>query len=212
MDEVAIKALEGLRESRDLHHEVAEYASGLESGAHYTMDFLVVAVLNRSMALTRGFCDLIESRNFLAAAPLVRLQLDSCLRFMAAMSASNPNEVADKVLAGTPISNLKDRAGNRMHDRYLKEKLAEKYPWVLDVYKHTSGFVHLSEKHIFNALHITDRKERTVLLKVGEEDAFVPQWAYLQAIRTFKEITEILLGLVMAWGHIKREYEGDRTK
>ena len=208
MGEAVEKALKGLRETPRRHYEVAEYASGLQSGAHYPMDFLVVAVLNRSLALTRGFCDLIESRNFLAAAPLIRLQLDSCLRFWAALSVPNPNDVADEILKGTPVSHLKDRDGKKMNDGYLKKRLAEKYPWVSEVYEHTSGFIHLSEKHIFNALRVENREERTVLLKVGEEDAFVPEWAYLQAIRGFKEITLLLLGLVRAWGEIKRQHSG----
>lgn len=199
-------ALESLRGCRDLHYKVAEYASGQSSNSLYTMDFLAVAVLNRSLALTRGFCDLIESQNFLAAVPLIRLQLDSCLRFSAALSTPNPNEVADKVLSGVSIRNLRDRDGDKMNDANLKRKLTEKYPWVSKVYENTSGFVHLSEKHIFNALHVENREARTVLLKVGEKDAFVPQWAYLEAVNAFKRITVTLLGLVKAWGKIKRQY------
>lgn len=206
-----MRALEGLRGSWDRHHETAEYASEPRSGAHYTMDFLAVAVLNRSMALTRGFCDLIESRNFLAAVPLIRLQLDSCLRFSAALSSTNPNDVASKVLEGVPIGNLKDQDGKRMTDGHLRRKLAVKYPWVKEIYEHTSGFIHLSEKHIFNSLHVADREEQTVLLKVGDQDAFVPQWAYLQAIAGFKNTTIVLLGLVRAWGHIKRRHVGTQT-
>jgi hypothetical protein len=128
------------------------------------------------------------------------------MRFEAALSAPNPSAVAEKVLAGTPINTLKDRAGKRMTDSYLKKKLAERYPWVKEVYEHTSAFIHLSEKHIFNSLHIANEEERIVLLKVGDRDAFVPQWAYLQALRFFKEITAILLGLVTAWGHLKRQH------
>lgn len=48
-------------------------------------------------------------------------------------------------------------------------------------------------------------------LKVSEEDAFVPQEAYLEAIEGFEEITVILLGLVRAWGHIKRQHGRAQT-
>ena len=169
------------------------------------MDYLSIAVLNRSLALTRGFCDLIESGNFLAAAPLIRLQLDSCLRFFAAFSAPNPNEIAEEVLRGNHINKIKDRDGQPMSDANLKNKLAKKHPWILTVYENTSGFIHLSNKHIFNSLHVASEEDRTVLLKVGDRDAFVPNWAYIDAARAFKRITLMLLGLVRAWGEIKRQ-------
>ncbi len=154
--------------------------------------------MNRSLALISGFCTLIESQNFLAGAPLVRLQLDSCLRFSAPWYASDMNEVAEKVFHGVQVRNLKDRAGNKMTDGYLVKKLAVHHPWVSEVYKHTSGFIHLSEKHIFNALHVADKEERTVVLKVSNQDAWVPPSEYLEAIEGFTKITEVLLDLVKA--------------
>jgi len=211
MDEAVKTAIEELRGYRDQHYEIAEYTSGLDAGAHYAMDFLTVAVLNRSLTLIRGFCDLVESRNFLVAVPLIRLQLDSCLRFSAAWYAPNLNEVANKILGGARIKDLRDRDGNKMHDSYLMKKLAVKYPWVSDVYENTSGYIHLSDRHIFNALHIADKEERIVLLKVGEEDAFVPQEAYLDAIEGFKAITVVLLGLVKAYGRLKRQSREPRV-
>lgn len=138
-------ALKKLRGHRYLHYELAEHASGSKSGAGYPIDFLAVAVLNRSLALIRGFCDLIESRNFLAAVPLIRLQLDSCLRFSAAWYAPNPQEVAEKVLAGARIRDFPARDGDKvkMHDRYLVDQMAVKYPWVSEVYKNTSEYTPL---------------------------------------------------------------------
>ncbi len=211
MDEAVAIAIEELRGFRDRHYETAEYASGANSGAGYMMDFLAVAVLNRSLALTRGFCDLITSRNFLAAAPLIRLQLDSCLRFSAAWYASNPDEVARKIFNGARVRDLRDRDGNKMHDGYLVDKLADEHPWIKDIYENTSGYIHLSDRHIFNAMRAGDEVDRIVWVKVGEEDAFVPQWAYLEAIEAFKEITVVLLGLVTAWGGIKRQYAQVQT-
>ncbi len=161
--------------------------------------------MNRSLALISGFCTLIESQNFLAGAPLVRLQLDSCLRFSAPWYASDMNEVAEKVFHGVQVRNLKDRAGNKMTDGYLVKKLAVHHPWVSEVYKHTSSFIHLSEKHIFNALHVADKEERTVVLKVSNQDAWVPPSEYLEAIEGFTKITEVLLDLVKAWGYLKRQ-------
>ncbi len=54
-----------------------------------------------------------------------------------------------KVFGGTPIKKIEDKGGKFMTDGYLAGKLNEKYPWVLNVYKKTSGYIHLSETHIF---------------------------------------------------------------
>jgi hypothetical protein len=49
----------------------------------YPVDLIANAVIKRSLALIAGFCTLIRAKNFICAAPLVRLHLDSLLRFSA---------------------------------------------------------------------------------------------------------------------------------
>jgi hypothetical protein len=46
-------------------------------------EFFTVSVLNRSFSLFAAFSDLIKAKNILAALPLVRLQIDNCLRLSA---------------------------------------------------------------------------------------------------------------------------------
>jgi hypothetical protein len=46
-------------------------------------DMYIIAAMKRSLCLLRGFADLVESRNYVAAAPLVRLQMDNALRVAA---------------------------------------------------------------------------------------------------------------------------------
>jgi hypothetical protein len=62
---------------------MGELVLSAHRGDLYGFDLLAVATLNPSMCLLRGFCDLIASENFIAAAPLLRMQLDNCLRFYA---------------------------------------------------------------------------------------------------------------------------------
>ena len=69
-----------------------------------------------------------KARNFLAAAPLIRLQLDSCLRLYAAWLVENPHEFAHKVLRRERVDKLKNQDGKFLRDHYLVEKLAEEYP------------------------------------------------------------------------------------
>jgi hypothetical protein len=62
--------------------------------ALYPLDFLALAVLNRSLCLLSGFATLLDSKNLISAAPLTRLQLDNCLRFFASTLVENPHEFA----------------------------------------------------------------------------------------------------------------------
>jgi hypothetical protein len=201
MHEKVEKALNELRKYRARHFELGRYVH--ESGPMYPLDLLATAALNRSLNLMKGFCALIEARNFLAAAPLIRLQLDSCLRFSAAWLVDDPHDFADKVLYDKRVDRLQDRDGNQLRDRYLVDKLAKEYPWVKDVYKQTSGYIHLSNKHIINA-HRPRVEEGTLEGKIAEGDSFVTDELYLEAIAAFKAITDILFEYVYRWGYTKR--------
>jgi hypothetical protein len=165
----------------------------------YPLDFLAFAILNRSLCLTSGFVALIRANNLIAAAPLVRIQLDNSLRFYASSLVDQPHDFAMKVLGGTRIDKMKDRSGKRLSDSYLVELLSAHHPWITLVYKETSGFVHLSEKHIFNSLKITDAEQRQILLKISDRDEFVPESGYLEAVDVFTKTTRLALELASAW-------------
>lgn len=79
MDEQILNQIEKLRQSKSDHIKMGERVLSAHGGDLYTFDLLAVATLNRSMCLLRGFCDLMASENFVAAAPLVRMQLDKAL-------------------------------------------------------------------------------------------------------------------------------------
>src|SRR5271166_6984000 len=68
--------------------------------ALYPLDLLATAALNRSLAQCSGFRALIEARNYICAASILRLQIDTALRFFAAFLVDNPHEFAGSVLKG----------------------------------------------------------------------------------------------------------------
>ena len=79
------------------------------------------------------------------------------------------------------------------------------------VYEETSGFVHFSDKHIFNALRTVgdtpddvDADGHNVKMKVSERDDFVPDEAYLAALRAFERITELVGLLVRAYAEQRK--------
>ncbi len=110
------------------------------------------AILNRTINLNRGFITLIKDSNYIAAAPLVRLNLDSLLRLFASTQVEFDYETfAQKVRKGEKISNMKDKGeGIKLKDFVLAKRLKEikGLGWVGNVYDVGSGFVHFSENHV----------------------------------------------------------------
>ena len=196
------KALEELRTYREKHLSLGEMVIKADNGAFFPLDILVVATLNRSLCLLRGFIDLIQSQNLIAAAPLIRLQIDNCLRLSAGTLVKDPHKFALNVLDGIPIRNQRDMSNEKMTDAYLVKSLSERYPWIEGVYSGASGYIHLSEKHIFNSMKARS-EEFTLDIKITDRDAFVTDDVYLRAIYDFQRATDVLFDFVYAWAYTK---------
>ncbi len=191
-------ALDQLGTYREKHFEMGDRVILADSGKLYAIDIFVIATLNRSLCLLTGFIDLIRVHNFIAAAPLIRLQLDNSLRLSAATLVNDPHEFAMNVLSGVSVNKQKDIANQKMTDFYLVEKLSERYSWVKDVYANTSGYIHLSEKHFLNAME-PGKEDYDLKLKITDKDAFLNENIYLDAISGFQRSTDILFDYVEGW-------------
>jgi hypothetical protein len=117
---------------------------------------LALAAARRAAALADAFVAMVRAENPLAAIPLVRMQLDTAMRFNARSLAENPDKLLEQFETEEPWSKLKARDGrSQLTDRYLHEQLAGRFPWASRVYKATSGFVHFSGPALLQA--ITER-------------------------------------------------------
>lgn len=169
----------------------------------YPLDFYVSGIVSRSLSLIYGFESLIVSRNYIAAAHLVRPHLDNFLRLNAAWLTKNPHEFANKVWKGEQVNKLKDRNGVFMSDRYLKDKASERYPWMNSVYTETSGFIHFSNKHIKNAMSLTN-KEDIIETFLGKTDNNVSNKNKLEAIMCMVETCNAIADAMFGWIETKR--------
>ncbi len=169
------------------------------SSSHYPLDFLASAVLDRSLHLIFGFTSLIRDENYITACHLVRCHLDNVLRFSAAWLVEEPHEFAMKVMSGVQIDKMKDREGKFLKDWYLRDKLNEEYSWITDIYKETSGFIHLSKKHIFTSSRLKDLEERTIELRISKKDNYVLDNARIEATQVMNEITNVLCHYIEGW-------------
>lgn len=115
-------------------------------------DFYAMGIARRATALSSGFRSMVQLRNSLCAVPIVRMQLDTALRLYAGFFVSDHLAFCDAVFRGARINKLMADDGQKMMDTYLVNRVAIRNPWIKAVYDYTSGYVHFSSKHIFEAL------------------------------------------------------------
>ncbi len=199
------QAIDFLRNYRQKHLDLSILFMEADNGNVFPLDLLMISTLNRSMCLLKGFIELIESKNFISAAPLVRLQLDNGLRLFAGTLVNDPHEFSIQIMMGTPVKKQKDISNNLMNDTYLVNKISKIYPWINEVYKSTSGYIHLSEKHFWNAIKADEKKENTLNMKITDVDAFVTEKDYIEAVLTFRNATDVIFAHVSGWIKCKED-------
>ena len=195
--------LEGLTR---LHLDVCAQMLKADSGKLFPLDILAAATIKRSMALINGFVALIKINNYTCAASLLRLQLDSCLRLFAAFIVDKPHEFADNVFKGKAIREMKDRKGKPMTDRYLVKTLASKYEWMPSVYEATSGFIHLSERHLLSIFEEAEG-EHDIGLRIAADDENIPLEQWIELTDGFLVTTDALFEYLKGWVFTKEHPE-----
>ncbi|GAB4272232.1 MAG: hypothetical protein Kow0080_18430 [Candidatus Promineifilaceae bacterium] len=203
-------SLEKLEHLDKAHIELGKQMFEAFGGALYGMDLLAAGVLNRSKAHIAGFRQLIAAKNLICAGALLRLQLDTALRFYAAFLVEQPHDFAIAILGGKRVRDLKDRDGNKMTDAYLVKKLGQEFEWVPRVYERTSGYVHLSATHLMSAMRSSDgtsASEGSITIKIAAEDKPLPPRIYIEAVDAFRAATDILLRHVHGWVFTKANPE-----
>ncbi|RPJ83860.1 MAG: hypothetical protein EHM18_12980 [Acidobacteria bacterium] len=203
-------SLEKLVHLDEAHIELGKQMFAAFGGALYGMDLLAAGALNRSKAHIAGFRQMVGAKNLICAGALLRLQLDTALRFHAAFLVEQPHDFALAVLGGKQVRDLKDRDGERMTDAYLVKKLGQEFDWVPRVYERTSGYVHFSATHLMSAMRPTvgtSESDRSITIKIGAEDKPFPSWIYIEAVDAFRAATDILLRYVHGWVFTKANPE-----
>lgn len=169
-------------------------------GKHFGHQHLFIyGIANRTLAQTRAFKQCVQDRNSLVAAALLRLQLDTALRLYALFWVADPNTFSEEVFKGNQIDRLKAADGEQMKDKYLRDKLVDRYPWVETVYKQTSSLIHFSNRHILDAFEINDEKTGSCTLQLGPNKPNQPIEEYTDCLAAFQHINMIILVAVQDW-------------
>lgn len=203
--EAVDQKIASLEKLKKIHLERARKMIEADGGSMYPFDILASAVYKRSMSLIDGFLKMIPS-NFICAAPLVRLQVDNLLRFSAANRVSvNAHAFAMDVMSGIPVRKMRDKDNPKqfLTDQYLVQKLKHIEPRIESLYEETSGYIHLSEKHIYNAMRFNDEKGGAFEFCVSEKDQYITDEDRVEALTAMIVITEKLLWLLEGWTFVK---------
>ncbi len=193
------QALDKLEAQNEIHLKVIHEFLSADDAKMFAVDLLALSAANRSMSLISGFTTMIKDKNFICAAPLLRLQLDNSLRFYAAFLVEDPHKLAKDFIDGVSIRHFKERTTNqKLSDRLLVNRLSEHHPWIVRIYEETSGYIHLSHKHFYN---VAGKKDSTKNLQfiAGKGDKFIDEKTRFEAVIAMIELTTVLLWLLNSW-------------
>lgn len=189
-------ALDSLRVQ---HLDVGRAIIGADGGRLYRLDMLVLPVLQRSYGLVDALIDAVDASNAHAAAPLIRLQLDSLFRMSYLSSASGTDKVMDDLLAGVHFRKMTDPEGKRLNDGRLKDLAAERHPWAPAVYDSTSGWIHLSTTHVRVAFSTDPNDAQAFSLAIPLEPGVVPVAFWQELLQGMAQATAELLDYCVGW-------------
>lgn len=173
--------------------------------AMFPLDLLAFAAVKRHASTTSAFIAMVSSWNMVIARALLRMHIDTSLRFSAAWHVNEPHAFASRVLKGERIDKMKSRIGRPLTDAYLVQLHEEAHPWLPTVYKQLSGYVHFSGSHISAAIETVGNEETdTIKFLVSDQDLKFSEFSWTEVLLCFREATSILSTSLQGWGQTKK--------
>jgi hypothetical protein len=169
----------------------------------FAFDLLAAAAVKRNISAASAMRLMVESWNMACARSLLRTHIDTALRFSAAWLVDEPHELAKKVIGGERLDKIKDRNGAHLWDAYLVESLKDEYPWLPDVYKNLSGYIHFSNAHVMDSME-TMKDDGNLSILVSDIDLKFPESSWIEIIDCFRSATEILTTYLNGYATTKR--------
>ncbi|GAA1719546.1 hypothetical protein [Brachybacterium phenoliresistens] len=185
---------------RRQHPDVANLALSVAEGQVFPTDLLVIAMIQRSYGVVDALIDAVDSYNIHAAAPLLRLQLDTLFRAHYAASG-NSDELAMRLLEGKEFRRMKDSEGKTLNDGRLKDLAAAAHPWAPEVYDKTSGWVHFSLSHMLATVQVSGKSE--LFMGVPLQPHVIPESLWQEVYGASIRATEELFLYVRGWAERK---------
>ena len=191
---------EVLEQQRQAHLNLGQQMLTTGDGKLYVTDFVMVAVLKRSLDLLDGISCLTDRWNLAAAAPLLRLQIDSLLKLVYLAHVEFADAVSKAILdEEKPFRKIKDSDGKFLTDARLRDHATRFYPWLDRVYDETSKLIHLSDRHLLFIIESFDDKTGTLGFFIGTGNQNRPESEIDNFLDVFSCTTDALLKVVLGW-------------
>ena len=189
----------------DLTIESYAIGRGVIGETLFKEDLFTFAILNRFVTLTEGFKTLILERNLTCCGALLRLQLDNCMRLYGLSIAEDIDKAIDTIMDGGRFDKLKDKQGKKMKDAYLKKQLSIYDSKFKTVYDATSGYIHFSNKGIFQSVRPTDDNKVRLQMTNELSDEFNP--ILVECLDAYIYFSKLFLNMFDSIIESKREYD-----
>lgn len=181
-----------LRCDREPMLQIGKELFGEPGSSFFPLDLLAYGALKRNLSTSAAIVLLVEAFNLQSARALLRIHIDTALRFAAAWFVEKPHDFAAAVHGGTRIDKMKDRDGKRLTDARLVELLSPDHPWLPAVYKNLSGYVHFSGSHVSGSIASFNEDTHEVSFHIGETDRHFPPFSWIEVIDCTRNATDIL--------------------
>lgn len=163
---------------------------GRKNAPIFPLDLLAYAAIKRNIAIAEAMNVVVAMWNITTARALLRVHLDTSLRFSAAWLVDEPHDFASRIIKGERMDKLKDRDENFLRDAYLVKVRAVDCPWLPEVYRRLSGYVHLSDSHIHDT--IESIRGDTINFEIRPTDYKFPESSWVELLDCFSEVSSIL--------------------
>ena len=170
----------------------------------FPLDLMAFGAVKRNVSTARAFHMMIESWNMVCARSLLRIHIDTSLRFSAAWLVEKPHEFATGVLKGERIDKMKDKDGKRLSDANLVKVHSSEYPWLPAVYENLCGYVHFSGSHIYDSVANAGEQDKTITFEVSDTDLNFPEFSWVEILECFREATAMLGKFLNGYGRTKQ--------
>jgi hypothetical protein len=205
--EIEIKTLEEhLKQLEEIQKEIINLAHEICSaadGAIYPIDLFVLAGIKKTLSINKGYISQLKEDNYVCGAALLRIQIDSALRLHASTMVKDTGKFVSDYMDGKPINQIRDKKGRQLTDTYLHTEVSKAYPWITSLYKESSGFVHLSEKHFFATFSKASGESKHQFI-LSDKDEFIPDTVKVDATLAMLFVNFLIVDICTSWLHFKK--------
>lgn len=184
--------LDLVEQDRDAMVLTGKRLFGAPNAPMFGLDLLAYGAIKRNLSTTTAISQMVSSWNMLSARSLLRVHIDTALRFSAAWLVEQPHDFALKIIGGQRIDKLKDRTGAKLTDAHLVKIRASEYPWLPKVYDSLSGYIHFSGTHVLDSVATLGDEDMSISFEVAATDYKFPEFSWREILECTHEATDML--------------------